>query len=194
MNVIGVTGPSGSGKNEVCRILQSEGAFIIDADRVGHELLDKNGPVKTSVAQAFPDCVAISGAIDRAKLGARVFAEPRQLELLNRLVHPALRLRVEAHLKKLSPSHPLLVINAALLAELGLLPLCREVWVIDSPEAERLRRLLARGVSLQRARAQMKAQRSADDFRKIDVVFIQNNGSLEDLKQRVLEIFKRLKK
>ena len=78
--VIGLTGGIASGKSTVAARLAELGAAIIDADRIGHDILAPDGPAYRPVVEAFgPDILAPDGAIDRRKLGARVFADPARL-------------------------------------------------------------------------------------------------------------------
>jgi dephospho-CoA kinase len=74
--LIGLTGNIATGKSEVARILATLGAQVIDADRVAHEVMRREGPAYRAVAEIFPETLADDGTIDRTKLGAIVFREP----------------------------------------------------------------------------------------------------------------------
>src|SRR5665811_1272041 len=88
-----LAGGIGSGKSEVGRLLALLGACVIDADEVGHHVLEPGGESYVSVAAAFPGAL-MDGAIDRRVLAAEVFADPIRLRLLESLTHPAIRERI----------------------------------------------------------------------------------------------------
>ena len=101
--VIGLTGAIGGGKSQVAALLGKRGAVVIDADRVGHEVLE-HPEVRRQVIERFgalvvahgPDATASLGAIDRRALGSIVFASRPALDDLEAIVHPPMRQQFEA--------------------------------------------------------------------------------------------------
>ena len=90
MHVIGLTGGIGSGKSTVAKVLEDEGAVVLSADLVGHEVYLPGKPAYDEIIEAFgPEVVADDGTIDRKKLGPIVFADPTNLTKLNAITHPA---------------------------------------------------------------------------------------------------------
>src|SRR5271157_4817666 len=92
----GLTGGIASGKSTVARFLEALGAKVIDADRIGHELLRPSNPVYIKVVSHFGGGILKpDGEIDRGRLGAIVFADPQKLSDLSSLTHPSLIARVK---------------------------------------------------------------------------------------------------
>ena len=96
MAYFGLTGGVASGKSTAARMFEDLGAKIIDADRIGHELLGSSLSAYQEIVHRFGDEILDSvGEIDRKQLGALVFADPRKLEELNAIVHPKIIARVQ---------------------------------------------------------------------------------------------------
>ena len=139
--VIGLTGKSCAGKDEVASILSSLGFYVIDEDKLGHEALDAN---KEALISAFGQGILTGGSVDRKKLGPLVFSDKNKLRLLEAISHPWMvnesrRLAEEAEEKGLD-----VVINAAILKRLGLDGISDEILFIDAPFELRARRAEAR--------------------------------------------------
>ena len=100
--VIGITGGAGSGKTEVLRILENEyGARIIIADEVARELSSPGGKSYEKIVEAFgPEILMEDKNIDRPKLSAIVFHQPRLLETLNNIIHPNVREEIERKVRE----------------------------------------------------------------------------------------------
>ena len=121
MQIIGLTGGIGSGKSTVAGLLAGLGATVIDADRVGHQILAGDEPTRWQIIDAFgDDVVADDGAIDRRKLGDIVFANPRALEQLNAIMHPKIDTAVAEQLQHYRRQGvKVVIIEAPLLIETG---------------------------------------------------------------------------
>jgi dephospho-CoA kinase len=157
--VIGLTGVIGSGKSHVRSTLVSLGAEGIDADRVAHEVMAPGGPAYAGIiAQFGQDILAADGAIDRGRLGARVFGDAGVLARLEDIIHPAVyevtRARVAAS------TAAMVVIEAIKLLEAGFdRTLCDQVWVAACSRRQQLARLMhSRGMSPEEVRRRMVNQ------------------------------------
>lgn len=196
MKVLGLTGRCGSGKNEVAKILHKQGAALLDADELGHDLLEQDSVVKERVAFAFPESYdAAKKQISRKILGDLVFGKNEKLATLNGIIQPALKQRVLLeleHRRQQSPAPEAVAINAALLQELGLTENCDQVWVVDSDTTTILKRLRSRGITTQKALSVMSAQRSSASYIKEADVVLRNNADLDTLKQQVVVAYKKL--
>src|SRR3989339_1583388 len=186
MKIIGLTGPIGAGKNEVARLLKRPGAYVVDADLLAHELYKKNYRLWQTLVKKFGSGILKrGGGIDRRKLGEIVFNDPKKLKQLNKIVHPYLK---EAILKEIDSCKSsvgrcqLVVINAAVLKEIGLIPIVDEVWVVTASRPTRLKRLIGKGMSKSAAEKRIKAQKADTEYLKMADTIIKNNGSLADLK------------
>lgn len=149
--VIGLVGGIGSGKSAVAARLAELGAFVIDADTVGHALLSQRPVLERIVARFGPRVLAPSAtegepqAVDRAVLGAIVFADPVALESLETIVHPWMRRTFDKAIARVARrgEAPALVLDAAILYEAGWDTFCDRVLFVDAPRPVRLARLQA---------------------------------------------------
>ena len=184
--VIGLTGGIAAGKSTVSARLGALGAHIIDADRVGHRVLERGGEAYSPVVAAFgTEVLDDSGEIVRPHLGRLVFGNPARLAELNRLTHPpmAARMRREIAEVRRSPTPPaFIVLDAAVLFEAGWDELCDEVWTVSTQPERALERLVARNrLSPEAARARIEAQLgNAEREARADRV-ICNDGTLDAL-------------
>ncbi len=189
--VIGVTGNPGAGKTSVRELFQRAGCPVIDADLLGHDLLEPNSPVYDRVTQTFGNSIMNDGGeICRKKLGEIVFRDPDQLRRLNEIVHPLLvdriRERVEAF-RRSERAGPLIV-DAALIYEWGLETLCDIVVVVTAPRAIRQERFVRmRGGTpadferIERAQIPESVKRKKADY------VIVNEGDFSFLESQVSE-------
>jgi dephospho-CoA kinase len=193
--IIGLTGGIASGKSVVSGMLEGRGALVIDADKVGHEAYASGSGCYKQVIAAFgDDIVGEDGAIDRKKLGAKVFGEPSQRKKLESIVWPWMRATMQERFAKLrADGVPVVVLEAAVLIEADWLPLVDEVWVVTvPPEIARARIVSRNGLTPEQADQRIAAQLTNDERRAKAQVVIENGGTLEDLERRVDEAWGRL--
>ena len=186
LRVIGLTGGIGSGKSTAAQLLAELGAFVIDADRVGHGVYLPGTPGWSQVVGAFGEgVVASDGTIDRKALGAIVFADPAELEKLNSIVHPLIRDAVRQQVEEALAAEPArpVVIEAAVLIEARWTELVDEVWVVTaSPETVIERVTKSRPMNSAAVQARIDAQLSNEDRRRAADVVIDNDAGPEDLR------------
>ncbi len=189
MKTIGLTGGIGSGKSTVSQTLAALGAYIIDADRVGHEIyLPGKAAWKQVTATFGQEILAEDQTIDRKKLGAIVFSSEDALTQLNAIVHPIMfeEIRQRIHAKRAEGFTPPIVVEAAILIEANWLPLADTVWVVEADADAAIARVAEqRGMSTTDAEARIANQLSNEERRKHAHVVIHNNGSLQDLEQQI---------
>ncbi|MBM3941433.1 MAG: dephospho-CoA kinase [SAR202 cluster bacterium] len=192
MLVIGLTGGIGTGKSQVAQLLGRLGAVVISADQVGHEAYRPNSKIWREVVAAFgKDILQPSGEIDRKKLGAVVFSDPKRLEQLNRIMHPRMAQMVADRIQALrEKGAAVVVVEAALLFEAGWNSLVDEVWVTDSPEGVIVSRLQSRnGLSEAEARKRIASQMNREEkIAQADVV-VDNSRNLDALERTVQELW-----
>lgn len=136
--VIGVTGRSCSGKDEVVRLLEERGIPSVNVDRLGHQALEMN---KDKLIAAFGSgIIDTEGHVNRKVLGPIVFSDPEKLETLNGITHPWMEGEVEAFTRERSTS----CINAALLESMNLVRLCDDILYVYAPFELRLERAVTR--------------------------------------------------
>ncbi len=195
MLVIGLTGGIASGKSLVSQRLAERGAVIIDADKLGHETYRQGTETYRAVAEAFgPEVVGADGEIDRRALGAKVFADPEARRRLEEIVWPGIRRLAEQRLAELrQEAASVVVLEAAVLIEADWLPLVDEVWLVTaSPETVRQRLTGRNGLTAEQAEARVRAQLTNEKRRPYAHVLLENDGSLEELRQAVDEAWSKL--
>jgi dephospho-CoA kinase len=196
MKTIGLTGGIGSGKSTVSQILAGLGAFVIDADKVGHEIYLPGKEAWQQVTAAFGrDILAADQTIDRKKLGAIVFSGDEARRKLNAIVHPLMFKDIARRIteKRAEGFTRPIVVEAAILIEANWLPLVDEVWVVVAGKSAVVQRVAAqRGLSAQDTEARIASQLSDAERLKHASLVITNDGSPEDLQKRVREAWSKL--
>ncbi len=139
--VVGLAGGVGSGKSSIASLFRNWGARVLDADVLGHRVLDLPA-VRARLVRLWGPGLLRNGRIDRRALAAVAFRSRRSLERLNRTVHPAI---LRALRREVRRNRGWLVLDAALLFETGADALCDRVVFVHVPRAERIRRTAARG-------------------------------------------------
>ena len=187
MLTIGLTGGIGSGKSTAAKILAEFGAPIIDADKVAHTTYAPGGAAYDAVIAAFgAEIVAVDRTIDRKKLGAIVFGNSDRLNKLTSIVWPATFKSIRAQLDGLRASGEKMpvVVEAAILIEASWQPLCDEIWLVRASRLAVIDRIeRQRGLKPAETEARIRAQLSDDERAKHASLVIDNDGSLDALRE-----------
>jgi dephospho-CoA kinase len=179
-----LAGGIGSGKSEVGRLLAASGIRVVDADRMGHRVLEPAGNAFAAVVGRWPE-VLRDGVIDRGRLAGIVFADPGQLRELETLTHPHIFGTIQGELEGFEG---VAVVEVPIL-DTGL------DWprmVVDAPDEVRLERVLGRGMSSEDARARIASQPSRAQWLASADLVIPNHGTLEELAVTVAEVARSL--
>lgn len=194
MTKLALTGGLCSGKSTVAAMLRARGVPVVDADALGHELLQ--GEARAEVLARFGDTVAgAGGRPDPARLAAVVFADPAALAALEAILHPRIMARAARELEReAAAGRAVAAVEAALILEAGFERDFDQVWVVAAEEETRIARFVARSRGTrEEARARMARQWSeAEQRRRADVV-IENNNGLEATARQVDAALTRLK-
>ena len=187
--VVGLTGGIGSGKSAAADEFARLGATIVDTDAIAHELTAAGGEAIPALRGLFgPEYFDASGAMDRAKVRAAVFADPAAKKNLEALLHPMIRAESERRIAASDKEYVVYVVP--LLVESGSYrERVQRVAVVDCPEALQMQRVLRRSrlaedevrriIASQVPRAQRLA--AADDV-------IDNSGTLDALHKQVRKL------
>lgn len=197
--IVGLTGGIASGKSEVTSELARLGAKVVDADQLAREVVLPCTPTHERLLEEFGGNILDGdGRIDRARLAAVVFGDAEKRNLLNGITHPAIFMaiaeRLNAFVKELAEGDvPAAVIDAALIVDVGITDVFDLLLVVTSEEDRRVARLLeARGMSPREARDRIDSQ-VPDSLRTASAdILIENNGSLDDLRSRVAEVWREI--
>ena len=192
--IIGLTGPIASGKNAVARMFSRRTSVIIDADRIGHQVMVPQTRVWHEIVKAFGSRVLNrGGAVNRRKLASAAFSSPSALNKLNRITHPEIKKIIIGMVRgsKLAKKE-FIVINAAVLEKMKLLPLVDKVIVVLADEKKRMGRLRRSGLSRADAAARIRSQEKDPAYRKTADFVIMNKGTINDLKKKVKRIISSL--
>ena len=190
---VGLTGGVASGKSTVAAILRELGAVVIDSDQLAREVVEPGTPGLADVVKEFGDSVlADDGTLDRAALGAIVFADQDARRRLEGILHPLIRQRA-AEIEATAEPGAVVVHDIPLLVETGQAGQFEAVLVVDVPVETQVERLLSdRGWSRDDAEARVAAQATREERRAAATYLIDNTGTREDLRDRVTEVFTHL--
>jgi len=184
--VVGLTGGIGSGKSTVADLFVAAGAGLVDTDAIAHELTAPDGAAMPAIAAAFGAAVLTpTGALDRAAMRQRVFADAGARQQLEAILHPMIRQLSDA--RCLAATTPYVVLAVPLLVESGTYRArCDRIVVVDCPESLQIERVMARnGLAADQVRAIMAAQATrADRLAAADDVVL-NDGGLTKLYEQV---------
>ncbi len=191
---VGLTGSIGTGKSTVAKILQELGAYVIDADKIVHQLLKKED-VKQKIKEVFGDVFDENGEIDKKKLAAIIFNNPEKKKQLEGILHPLVFQEIQNWLKEIEKKDPeaVAVAEVPLMIETGSYKNYDKIIVVYAPEELQLERLVKKGMTKEEALRRIKSQMPIEEKVKYADIVIENTGSIEELKEKVEDIYKKLK-
>jgi dephospho-CoA kinase len=189
---LGVTGGIGSGKTTVCGFLEEKGARVFYADIEAKRLMREDASVRAEITETFGDEVYTDdGALNRAVLAEQVFGDADRLERLNAIVHPRVFEAFEGAKERAAEEGvDLLVHEAALLFEAGGDAHVDVTAAVVAPRADRVARVAERDdVAPEKVRARMGHQLPQSELRRRADHVLENDGSLEALRQKSVELY-----
>jgi len=182
----------------VARMLEELGAKVIDADRVGHELLRSSNPVHQQVVAQFGQGILrADGEIDRRLLGSIVFADPQKLRELSAIVHPSLIARVDELAAELGARNPgaVILVDAAVIYEAGAADRFRKILVAWCRPEQQIARLMAKtGLSREDALRRVASQIPSDEKRRRADYVIDCSGSLAETRAQAEALYPEIKR
>ena len=196
MLVVGLTGGICSGKSTVAAMFGGLGAVVIDADRVAHELQARGQPLFEPIVSAFgQQIVGDDGRIDRRKLGAIVFADPKARARLEEILHPAIIAECERRIQQVAASEATVcLLDAALLIESGRHARFDAIILVEASEAVQLERLMTRmGIGREEGIQRIRSQMPGEAKRRHAHFTIDNGGRLEETERQVRAVWEHLR-
>ena len=194
MKVIGLTGGTGSGKGVVGKIAKKNGAEVIDADKIAHEIIKKNKPAYEEIISYFgSEILQEDGEIVRKKLGEIVFFDTKKMEFLNQCTHKYITHEILILIEKIKLENQAtcILLDAPLLIEAHLEQLCEQIWVVYAPEAQRIERIIQRdGICIETALARIASQKDWVIYESFATHIIDNSKDLEEVEKEVKELLK----
>jgi dephospho-CoA kinase len=193
---VGLTGGIGCGKSTVAAMMRALGCHIIEADPLAHKLIEPGQTAFQEVVRAFgADILHSDGHVDRAKLGAIVFADMDKLLRLNAIVHPRVLKELERLFSEYAVANPqgVAVIEAALLVEAGYVKHLDRLVVAWCKPEQQMERLLARGMSREQIEQRLAAQMPLEEKRRRADDVVDCSVPLEETRVQVERLVAKLK-
>ena len=182
--VIAITGGIASGKSTVAKHLQSKGYNVIDADMISHELTKDGSPLLDEISCLFGSQYVKNRVLDRKALGNLIFSDQNARLRLNQLLHPLIYSQIAERIDDCDSS--IVFIDIPLVFEYHFKDLIDEIWNIDIPVKEQIRRLMIRNcITYDDAKNRIHSQISRKKRRELSDVTIMNTGSVEKLLKKV---------
>lgn len=190
--IIGLTGQSGAGKSTVAKFFEEYNIKVINADVLVHRLYGRDSVCKKAVCAVFGNDIATpDGSVDRKLLAKRAFSSKENTKLLSSIVHPFVMAEFLAEVK--NSSSEVVVYDAPQLFESNADVICDSVLSVVADEAVRLQRICKRdNISEELAKMRLSAQLSEGFFRENSDFIIENNDSIDILKNQFKNLFNML--
>jgi dephospho-CoA kinase len=192
---VGLTGGIASGKSTVAAMLRELDCPVLDADTLGHELLEQGQDAYNEVVREYgKEILDTYGNVDRSKLGQIIFADAQKRVRLNQILHPRILDVVRKWFAALAQAGgpELAVVEAALIIEAGYNKELDQVIVCWCPAEQQLQRLVERGLTAEQAQLRIAAQMPMEEKRRLGDETIDCSGSLEETGRQAMEMVKRL--
>lgn len=186
--IVGLTGGIGSGKSAVANFFIAEGIFVVDADHLAKEVIEKDTPGFSSIVDLFgSEILDSTGSIDRANLRVQVFNDPKKKDLLESITHPLVRDLMGKRIA--SAETPYSIIMVPLIYETNSMSAYDRILVVDCDPSLQLKRASLRDDNSEELIQKIiNSQCTRNDRLSIANDVIPNNDSLENLKVRSLEM------
>jgi dephospho-CoA kinase len=191
----GLTGGIGSGKTTFARLLQARGAQVIDADELGRRALEPGTSSWHSVVDQFGDEILAADAmeIDRKRLADIVFSDPHKLSALNAIVHPVIVAGIAESLETLRGTDEIVILDAALIVELGIQSSLDLLIVVEAPVEHRRDRLVSdRAMDPVDVEGRMRSQADPETLREQADIVVANDGTLDSLEREADRVWAEL--
>lgn len=186
--IIGLTGPTGSGKSIASKTLERLGMYVIDCDKVAHSVLSSSDCLPELISAFGEEILKPKGSVDRKKLSSLVFSNPDALEKLNQITLPPISRKITEMCEHSKNSY--IVMDAPTLFESGLDSKCNSILVIMADPKIRLNRIQIRDhLSIEEAEARLYSQHEENFYTKKANIVLYNNETSEIFEKKVSHFF-----
>lgn len=195
--LIGLTGGIASGKSTVGKILKDLGAKVIEADEIAREIVKPGKVAWERIVDYFGEDILLSNQeLDRKKIGEIIFHDEAAREKLNQITHPLIISEIKARIQQSKENgEEIIVVDIPLLIEIDVMHLFEEVWVIYVTRKTQIKRLIERDqIDRETAIAKIDSQLSLEKKKEYADRLIINEGSKEELREKVLSIWQEIHK
>jgi dephospho-CoA kinase len=183
--ILGVTGLIGSGKSEVAGVFGRLGARIIDCDRIGREVVENDQEILYRLSLEFgSNILDKKKRLNRRQLGHLAFESPDKTAFLNSIVHPALLAELDRRLEHARKNHYHAVVDAALLIFWKYHQKMDFTILVSSFTRNRIRRLIAAGLTTREIDQRTKSQLPLSHLRKHSDFVLTNNNDRGELRKK----------
>jgi dephospho-CoA kinase len=188
---VAVTGGIACGKSLVIAYLRSQGFAVCDADDIAHRTMAPGGTVYDAVVESFgSNIVDDTGQINRDRLSAIVFSDPRQLTRLNELVHPVVRQEIGDWLSKQTSGVAAAFVEVPLLFEAGMAEGWDAIICVGCSDEVEKQRMRDRGLCEEDIEKRLSAQLPLQEKQNRSDFVIWNDGSRDELEQQISGVLK----
>ncbi len=188
MKLIAITGGIATGKSVISRYLRSLGYPVIDADVIGHEILEHKD-VKSQIVAHFGDVLDLDGKIDRKRLGLIVFSDKDKLKELDEITHQKIADEILKQAKELGIVNDEIFVEAAVLFEMGLDKCVDFVIVADCPDEMRIKRMILRDhLNCQEALKRIHSQMQREEYLKKADFVVDTSGDINRTFDQIFEM------
>lgn len=189
--VIGITGNFGVGKTTVANMFRRLGARLIDADKIAHTIIKPHTYIYKQIITCFGKKVLVGIYISRKRLAREIFSDKKKLKRLNKITHPKI-LKIIKNIIKKTTDNEILVIDAALLIESGLLPWVDRLVVVKSKPKIQIQRLKMSGLTAGQIRRRLSVQLPQNEKVCLADFVIDNSGRRTQTEKQVRDIWKKI--
>ena len=197
MKIAGLTGGLACGKSFVAAALRELGCYVIEADALGHEVMEPGGPAYEAIVREFgAEVLRADGTVDRSRLAGLVFTDAERLKKLNAIVHPAVQALAAERFGEIGARDPdaIVIYVAAILIETGGHRQVEKLILVSCSRQQQIERAMRRpGATEKDVLARLERQLPLQEKRQFADYFIDTSGTTEETLRQTRMVFEDLR-
>ena len=197
MKIAGLTGGLACGKSFVAAALRELGCYVIEADALGHEVMEPGGPAYEAIVREFgAEVLRADGTVDRSRLAGLVFTDAERLKKLNAMVHPAVQALAAERFGEIGARDPdaIVIYVAAILIETGGHRQVEKLILVSCSRQQQIERAMRRpGATEKDVLARLERQLPLQEKRQFADYFIDTSGTTEETLRQTRMVFEDLR-